>query len=87
MQIGCDNVLVYFLQFVSIQKSLYMKFALSLSERIRSRFGSNFFISLKVLVALFVLFLPAVFAVICANRFADSLYGPMADVLAPALLL
>lgn len=62
-----------------------MKCAPSLSERIRSRFGSNFFISLKALVALFVLFLPAVFAVICANRFADSLYGPMAVVLEPAL--
>ena len=62
-----------------------MKFPLFLSERIRSRFGANVLLSLKALVALFVLFLPAALAVICANRFADALYDPMAGMIEPAL--
>ena len=37
------------------------------------------------LVALLLLFLPAVFSIINANRFADWLYKPLAKVLEPAL--
>ena len=58
-----------------------MNFALSLSKSLRSRSGLKFFTFLKPLFALLVLFLPAAFAVIYANRFADWFYDPLAGIL------
>ena len=58
-----------------------MNFALSLSKSLRSRSGLKFFTFLKPLFALLVLFLPAAFAAIYANRFADLFYDPLAGIL------
>ena len=44
-------------------------------------FGMKFVTLLRPLLALLVLFLPAAFAVIFANRFADYLYEPLASIL------
>ena len=58
-----------------------MNLAFPSSKRLILRFGMKFFTLLQPLLALLVLFLPAAFAVIFANRFADYLYDPLASIL------
>ena len=58
-----------------------MNLAFPSSKRLILRFGMKFFTLLQPLLALLVLFLPAAFAVIFANRFADYLYDSLASIL------